>query len=441
MTDLFTHQARKAHRGEPLAERVRPTSLDQVAGQAHLLGPGKLLRRVIQSDRIPSMVLWGPPGSGKTILARVIATTTGARFRTLSAVGSGVKELRQIMAEAAEQRDLYGKRTILFIDEIHRYNKAQQDALLPQVEAGTVVLMGATTENPSFEVISALLSRCRVVTLEPLSEDDLVAVLERALARDPALAKQGISVPPTLLRAMAAAAHGDARRALTTLEVAASLTPDQGEVGPEEVAQATQGKTLLYDRAGDEHYNVISAFIKSLRGSDPDAALYWMVRMLEAGEDPIFVLRRMVIFASEDVGNADPEALRVAVAALDAVRLVGLPEGTLPMTQAATYLASAPKSNAVLTAYTRARKDVLERGALPVPLHLRNAPTSLMKALGHGKAYKYPHNFEGHYVAERYLPEALAGRRYYEPSDSGAEAEIRRRLARWRGEAGEGGEA
>jgi putative ATPase len=413
---------------------MRPTSLDEFFGQRHLVGAGKLLQRAIDSDRIPSMILWGPPGSGKTTLARVIAASTGARFETISAVGAGVKELRALTAKAAEQRDLYGKRSILFIDEIHRFNKAQQDALLPHVEAGTVVLIGATTENPSFEVISALLSRSRVLSLEPLSEEDLLGILERALQKDGELRRMGVVVVREHLELMARAASGDARRALTSLEVAAHLAGEGGRVTEELVEQALQRKTLLYDKAGDEHYNVVSAFIKSMRGSDPDAAVYWMVRMLEAGEDPLFILRRMVIFASEDVGSADPVALQTAVAALEAFRFVGLPEGVLPMTQTVTYLACAPKSNAALTSYSRARKDVTEHGPLPVPLKLRNAPTRMMKEMGYGKSYRYPHNFEGHYVAESYLPEQLEGRRYYEPSDSGLEAEIGERLRAWRGD-------
>jgi len=411
---------------------MRPETLEQFFGQQHLVGEGKMLQRTITQDQVPSMILWGPPGSGKTTLARIIARRTGARFFTLSAVGAGVKELRAMVAEAAEQRDLFSRRSILFIDEIHRFNKAQQDALLPHVEAGTVVLIGATTENPSFEVISALLSRCRVLSLETLSEEDLVAILARALEGDKELKDLGLEVDPEMLEMIARAAHGDARRALTSLEVAASLMGEEKAVSLEVVEQAIQRKTLLYDKGGEEHYNVISAFIKSMRGSDPDAAVYWMVRMLEAGEDPLFILRRMVIFASEDVGNADPRALQTAVAALDAFQLVGLPEGVLPLTQAVTYLATAPKSNTALLSYSRARKDVQEHGPLPVPARLRNAPTKLMKEIGYGKGYRYPHNFDGHYVAEGYLPEKLGQRRYYTPTGSGVEAEIKERLESWR---------
>ena len=429
--DLFRHSSRSKQRGQPLAERMRPTTLSEFFGQKHLVGPGKLLERTIAQDRIPSIILWGPPGSGKTTLSRIVASRTGARFYTLSAVGSGVKELRAVVKQAADQRDMYGKRSILFIDEIHRFNKAQQDALLPHVEAGTVVLIGATTENPSFEVISALLSRCKVLALSTLHPDDLVMIMRRALATDARLIKASLKVDEECLELMARAADGDARRALTSLEVSASLAGEDGVVTRDLVEQAIQRKTLLYDKAGDEHYNVVSALIKSMRGSDPDAALYWMVRMLEAGEDPMFILRRLVIFASEDVGNADPLALQVATSALDAFRLVGLPEGVLPLTQAVTYLASAPKSNSVLRAYSAARKDIRDLGPLRVPLKLRNAPTRLMKDMGYSKGYRYPHNFDGQYVPEHYLPEELKGRRYYLPTEAGHEAEIRRRLERW----------
>ncbi len=413
--ERFTRQAKREKRGEPLAVRMRPTTLEGFFGQQHLVGPGKLLRRAIADDRFPSLVLWGPPGCGKTTLARIVAERTGARFETLSAVGSGVKEMRELIRQAAERRDVYGKRTILFIDEIHRYNKAQQDGLLPHVEAGTVVLIGATTENPSFEVIPALLSRTRVLRLEGLEGADLVRVLERAVAEDAVLAAAGVRLSPEMLALIAEAAQGDARRALTTLEIVSDQAGQGGEATRELVEQALQQKTLLYDKGGEEHYNVISALIKSMRASDADASVYWMTRMLEAGEDPIFIVRRMVIFASEDVVNADPQALVLATAALQAVRLVGLPEGVLPMTQACTYLATAPKSNAVLRAYTAARGDVRQHGPLPVPTHLRNAPTRLMKDLGYGRGYKYPHDFDGAYVEQACLPDELDGRVYYAP--------------------------
>jgi putative ATPase len=438
--DLFRHSAKRDRAGQPLAERMRPRDLDEFVGQAHLVGAGKILDR-LQGGALPSLILWGPPGTGKTTLAGILAARSQARFVALSAVQAGVKDLRDAVAAADEALAEHRQRTVLFLDEIHRFNKAQQDALLPHVEAGTITLIGATTENPSFEVNAALLSRCKVVRLEALGESDLRRLVDRALIDETrGLGKRGLDVPDDARDLIAREAQGDARRALSTLEVAAELAPqsDDGRraVDAAIVEEALQKKTLLYDKAGEEHYNVVSAFIKSMRGSDPDAAVYWMTRMLEAGEDPMFVLRRLVIFASEDVGNADPRALSVAVAALEAVRMVGLPEGTLPMTQAAIYLATAPKSNAVLTTYASARKAVTESGALPVPIHIRNAPTGLMKQMGYGAGYKYPHDFEGHYVAEDYLPEALRGRRFFRPSQSGYELELGERLRAWRKQAG-----
>jgi putative ATPase len=413
----------------PLAERVRPGSLDEFVGQEHLTGPGRFLRRAIESDQVPSLIFWGPPGTGKTTLGRIIANATGAHFTSVSAVLVGVKDIREIVAAAQERWNLHRQRSILFIDEIHRFNKAQQDALLPHVERGTVTLIGATTENPSFEVNSALLSRTRVLTLRALEEDELVRVLRRALEDSRGLAG-AVSAEEDALEFLAHSAGGDARRALTALEVAAQQ--GSGKVSKASAEEAVQQRTLLYDKSGEEHYNVISAFIKSMRGSDPDAALYWMARMLEAGEDPLFILRRMVIFASEDIGNADPQALGVAVDALNAFELVGLPEGTLPLTQAVTYLAMAPKSNTVLTSYSSARAAVTEDGPLPVPLHLRNAPTPLMKSLGYGAGYQYPHNFEGSYAPEDYLPDALRGRHFYNPSQTGFERELSERIAELR---------
>jgi putative ATPase len=423
--DLFDRAVAEDPAGKPLAERMRPRRLEDFAGQEHVLGPGTALRRAIEADQVPSLIVWGPPGTGKTTLARIMAKRTGAEFVAFSAVLGGVKEIREIVAAARDRRKLHRKRTILFVDEIHRFTKAQQDAFLPHVEDGTVTLVGATTENPSFEVNAALLSRCRVVTLRALTEDEVGALLDRALAATEGLAG-AVSLAPDAREAIARYSYGDARKALNALEVAAAAVRLAGraEIARGDAEEALQAKTILYDKAGEEHYNVVSAFIKSMRGSDPDAAVYYMVRMLEAGEDPRFVLRRMVIFASEDVGNADPQALAVAMSALQAVELVGLPEGVLPMSQAAIYLALAPKSNAALTAYGNARRLVREKGPLPVPLKLRNAPTKLMEGLGYGGGYRYPHNFEGHYVAEQYLPDAIRGEAIVTLSGSGREKEL-----------------
>jgi len=428
--DLFKHAAEADQRFAPLAERMRPRTIDDIVGQQRLLAPGSIVRRAVSAGHLFSMILWGPPGVGKTSLARCLAGSVSAHMELHSAVSMGVKDIREIVARAEERIAYHKQRTVLFLDEIHRFNKAQQDALLPHVEKGTVTLIGATTENPSFEVNAALLSRCRVLVLEVLDSADLVGLLERAAA-DPDRGVGGLqlNVEKAALETIAEASFGDARRALTALEVASEMAGQGGTLDAATAEQALGHRVLLYDKAGEEHYNVVSAFIKSMRGTDPDAAVYYLVRMLEGGEDPRFIIRRMVIFASEDIGNADPTALQVAVAALQAFELMGLPEGVLPLTQAVTYLATAPKSNASLTAYAAARKDVMDLGPLPVPGKLRNAATGFMKSLGYGAGYKYPHNFEGNYVPEQYLPDALQGRQYYNPSDNGREAQIKQALA------------
>jgi putative ATPase len=430
--DLFAAEAERVRRRDaPLAERMRPQTLEEVVGQAQLVAPGRLLREMIEGQRLHSLILWGPPGSGKTTLALLIARAVDAHFVHFSAVLSGVRELRDVISEAKDQLKYHGRRTILFVDEIHRFNKAQQDAFLPHVEDGTIVLVGATTENPSFEVIAPLLSRTSVLVLEPLAAEDVRHLLERGLADvDRGLGNLKLEIDPHAAAFLADYARGDARTGLNALEAAADLATRKGvkTIDLDLAQEAAQHRTLLYDKAGDEHYNVISAFIKSMRGSDPDAAVYWLMRMLEAGEDPLFIARRMIIFAAEDIGTADPRALQLAVAAKDAFHFVGLPEGRIPLAEAAAYLASAPKSNASYMAMCGAAEDVKRYGPLPVPLHLRNAPTPLMKSLGYGRDYKYAHDYAGHVVDQQHLPDKLKERRYYQPSDRGTEREIRARL-------------
>jgi putative ATPase len=422
--------------GAPLADRVRPRVLDEVVGQAHLLGPGKVLRAAIERGELHSMILWGPPGTGKTTLASLMADKTGARFVAFSAVLSGVKEIRAVIAEAEVEQTRHGRSTVLFVDEIHRFNRAQQDAFLPHVEKGTLVLIGATTENPSFEVNSALLSRCRVYVLQGLTEADLVEILRRAVADvERGLGRRRPAVDDPALARIAALANGDARSALNILELAVTLAPAEGgrpRVTDASIREAAQRKSLLYDKSGEEHYNLISALHKSLRDSDPDAALYWMTRMLESGEDPLYVARRLVRFASEDVGNADPAALTLTLAAKEAYDFLGSPEGELALAQATIYLAMAPKSNAVYVAHNEAKADVAERPTEPVPLSIRNAPTGLMRDLGYGAGYEYAHDAPDARVDQEHLPDSLRGRQYYRPTDRGLEADVARRLADWR---------
>ncbi|RII30561.1 MAG: AAA family ATPase [Geobacter sp.] len=416
----------------PLAERMRPRNLADFIGQEHLLGEGHILRRMIETDTLSSLIFWGPPGCGKTTLAHIIAAETKSHFIFFSAILSGIKEIREIFREA-EGYAARGLRTILFVDEIHRFNKSQQDAFLPYVEKGVVTIIGATTENPSFEVIAPLLSRCRVLTLKQLEPPILRGILEQALSDDErGLGKLALTASNEALDFLAAQADGDARIALNTLEVAAGLMSkgqvDERIITLDTVQEALQKKALLYDKGGEEHYNVISAFIKSMRGSDPDAALYWLARMLEAGEDPLFILRRMIILASEDIGNADPRALQVAVSALQAFQVIGMPEGRIIMGQAVTYLATAPKSNASYIGIDAALSEVRKSGALPVPLYVRNAPTKLMKELGYHKGYQYAHDYAEGYSGQDCLPEKIAGRKFYEPKGHGYEKNIVERM-------------
>ena len=416
---------------QPLAARLRPATLDEYVGQTHLLGPGKVLRRLIETDQISSMIFWGPPGVGKTTLARIIAHKTKASFIDFSAVTSGIKEIRAVMQQAEENRR-FGERTIVFVDEIHRFNKAQQDAFLPFVEKGSIILIGATTENPSFEINGALLSRCKVFVLQALKPDEVAGLLRRALQDPRGFGGQTIHIPEELLQALAVFANGDARTALSTLEMVV-LNGDVAQDGSitvteETVEQCTSKKSLLYDKQGEEHYNLISALHKSMRNSDPDAAVYWLARMLESGEDPLYVARRVIRFASEDVGLADPRALEQAVAAYQACHFLGMPECTVHLTQAVVYLSLAPKSNALYKAYEHAKTDAVRQLAEPVPLVIRNAPTRLMKELEYGKGYQYAHDAADKLTTIQCLPDSLLGRRYYEPTEEGLEARYKARL-------------
>ena len=423
-------------RSMPLAARMRSQTFDEFVGQEHLVAAGRVFRKCIEADQLPSMIFWGPPGSGKTTLAHIIANITRAHFSSLSAVSAGVADLRRVIEEAKRRLKLSGQRTILFIDEIHRFNKAQQDAILPFVESGTVTFVGATTENPSFEVIAPLLSRSRVFRLNLLSDEEIRLIVERAIQDgERGLGKLRIGISEEALSHLVTASSGDARVALNALEMAAFAALPDGKglqsIDLSAIEQALQHRALLYDKSGDQHYDVISALHKSLRGSDPDAALYWLGRMLEAGEDPLYIARRLVRFASEDVGVADPQALVIAVAAQQAVHFVGVPEGNLALAQAVVYLATAAKSNSLYRAYSRVRRDIQEGRNEPVPLHLRNPVTDLMRRTGYGKGYKYAHDYPDHFVRQQNLPSSLQGKRYYLPSDQGYEKEIAARLKKW----------
>lgn len=429
---------------QPLAARLRPKTLEEFVGQKHLLGEGKVLRRLIEGDRVGSMIFWGPPGVGKTTLARIIAGCTKAAFIDFSAVTSGIKEIKQVM-EQAEKSRRFGEKTILFVDEIHRFNRAQQDAFLPFVEKGSIILIGATTENPSFEVNGALLSRCKVFVLQALKTEELVDMLARALKDDRGFGRQEVEISRDLLETIANFANGDARNALSTLEMAVLNGLTDGEktfVTKETVEQCTSKKSLLYDKTGEEHYNLISALHKSMRNSDPDAAVYWLARMLEAGEDPLYVARRVTRFASEDIGLADPRALEIAVAAYQACHLIGMPECSVHLTQAVVYMSVSPKSNALYAAYESAKKDALSMLAEPVPLVIRNAPTKLMKQLNYGKGYQYAHDAEDKLTDMQCLPDSLRGREYYRPTEEGIEARYAERLRQikeWKKQAEDGG--
>ncbi len=415
---------------QPLAARLRPQTIEEYVGQKHLLGEGKVLRRLIESDNISSMIFWGPPGVGKTTLARIIASRTKAAFIDFSAVTSGIKEIKTVMQQAESNR-LYGERTIVFVDEIHRFNKAQQDAFLPFVEKGSIVLIGATTENPSFEINSALLSRCKVFVMQALSEADLLELLKRALSDERGFGRQKVKIADEALAMIAVFANGDARTALSTLEMVVLNGETDGDsvnVTEETVEQCISKKSLIYDKKGEEHYNIISALHKSMRNSDPDAAVYWLARMLEAGEDPLYVARRIIRFASEDIGLADPRALEIAVAAYQACHFIGMPECTVNLTEAVVYMSMVPKSNALYVAYESAKNDALSQLAEPVPLVIRNAPTKLMKELDYGKGYQYAHDTEEKLTSMQCLPDSLLGREYYKPTSQGTEAKFKERL-------------
>lgn len=446
MSDFFEDESapqRKAGKSAPLAERMRPLSLDEFAGQEEIAGSGSPLRKLIESDKLPSLIFWGPPGCGKTTLAAIIAASTKAQFVSLSAVTASIKDVKAVMEQARTGLERSGRRTILFIDEIHRFNKAQQDAFLPFVEDGSIILIGATTENPSFSLISALLSRCRIFVLKALTEHNLTRILRDALENvESGLGAKNAEIAPELLSQIAQLSDGDARRALNLLELAVRLSPKDGSgktiVSEESLKQVLQRQHLIYDKAGEEHYNIISALHKSMRGSDPQGAVYWSERMLASGEDPLYLARRMIRFASEDIGNADPQALSLSIAAREAYRVLGTPEGELALIQCAIYLATAPKSNAAYRAESAAKQEIAASGSLPVPFHIRNAPTSLMKGLGYGAGYKYDHDAEGAIAGQDYLPDSIRSKVFYEPGPYGFEKEIAKRIEWWEKQRAEG---
>jgi putative ATPase len=436
--DLFEHNTQENIKKEaPLAARMRPRTLEEFVGQEHIIGQGKVLRKSIESNQLPSIILWGPPGSGKTTLANIVANSTNSHFSPVSAVSAGVADLRKIIEEARERRKLYQQKTILFIDEIHRFNKGQQDAILPYVEDGTVTLIGATTENPSFEVNTPLLSRSRVFVLKPLSDKEIKEIVLKALRdKDRGLGEMNIEMPEEPIEHLTVMAGHDARAALNALEMAALVTPPDASgkrtVTLETVEDAFQHRALQYDRAGEQHYDLISALHKCMRDSDPDASLYWLGRMIEAGEDPLYIARRIIRFATEDIGLADPQALLVAMAAQQAVHFLGLPEGNLALAEAAVYVATAPKSNSLYEGYSKVQYEINHGSNDPVPLHLRNAVTNLMKDLGYGKGYKYAHKFEGHFVEQQHLPDSIKDKHFYTPGEFGYEPQIAARLKEWR---------
>ena len=434
---LFEYDRKiRAERDAPLAERMRPRTFAEFVGQDQIVDPDRVLLKSIAAGHLPSIILWGPPGTGKTTLARLVATSTQSDFQSVSAVTSGVVDLRRIVAEAKDRKGMHRKATILFVDEIHRFNKAQQDVILPHVEDGTITFIGATTENPSFEVIAPLLSRCRVFTLQGLDPDQMKRIIGRALVdQNLGLGPMHVTMVEDAIVHLVNIANGDARIALNALETAAyTSTPDvdgNRVINLEIIADALQRRSPMYDKFGESHYDTVSAFIKSVRGSSPDGALYWLARMIESGEDPMFIARRLVILASEDIGLADPMALSLAVSAQQAVHFLGMPEGRIPLAETTVYLASAPKSNTAYAALNQAMQDVREQANEPVPLHLRNAVTGMMKDMGYGRDYRYSHNYEGHFEEQEYLPPSLKGRRYYHPSEEGAERQIGERLRKW----------